>query len=204
MLPPPDDRTPLSNVTLGVRFIIEGGAQEHVMISLWRLAYTIVLPAMVLFGSFFITLWLTAPESTISTDNRSDAERLAAFPVSNDSDLATAARNAELRLSRNLDGNVDALSRTSQSDVMAAGWFADHEGDATPLEVLVFVGGPLVARTQTKGERPDVTQARHLGFGAEKNVSFSVTFNCRAGDQPVIAGTGRSHQYFRLQSGRCP
>ena len=62
----------------------------------------------------------------------------------------------------------------------------------------------MVATTQTKGERPDVTQALHLGFGSEKNVVFSVKFSCRPGDQLVIVGIAKAKQYIPLKSGPCP
>ena len=63
--------------------------------------------------------------------------------------------------------------------------------------------GAVAAKTQTKGERPDVTEAVHLGFGAEKNISFSVSFRCRPGEQPVIVGIGTARQYIPLTSGPC-
>jgi len=164
--------------------------------------------ASALFGSFFITLWLTAPDTSslqpIGGDNRSDAEKLAARHIAGDSDLANAAREIGLHLSARMSGNVDAINRTSARDVSVAGWVADKEGDATPISILVFAGGAVVATTQTKGERPDVTQALHLGLGSEKNVSFSVKFSCQPGDQPVIVGIATVKQYIPLTSGACP
>ena len=169
-----------------------------------RLAvYLVVLPAA-FFGSFFVTLWLTEPQPPPPPDNRSDAERLAATPISDGSDLAKAAQSAKLTVSRRLLGNVDAVRRIDERDVTASGWAADREGDATPLEVLVFVGGPLVAAIRTKGERPDVTTAVRLGFGAEKNVAFAVNFECRRGAQPVIVVLGKERQYLPMPSARCP
>jgi hypothetical protein len=70
--------------------------------------------------------------------------------------------------------------------------------------LLVFIGGPMIAAAETKGERPDVTNAIHLGLGAEKNVAFSLNFKCRPGDQPVIVGLGEKNQYIPLQSKECP
>lgn len=169
---------------------------------LLRRASIAVLLISVLFGSFFITLWLTAPST--QPDDRSDADRLAVFAISNESELTIAAEHAALRPSQSLNGHVDILTRNNQGDVTAVGWFADRQAGATPLDVLVFVGGPLVGRTLTKGERADVTQALNLQLGAQKNVSFNVTFKCRAGDQPVIVGIGSSQSYLLLQSGRCP
>jgi hypothetical protein len=166
-------------------------------------AYFVFLSA-VFFGSLFITLWLTEPEVPSTMDNRSDAERLAGYPISNSSDLAKSAQNANLILSRRLLGYVDAIRRIDEREVELAGWAADRQGDATPLEVLVFVAGRLAATTHTKGERPDVTAAMHLGFGAQSNVALNANFTCRAGDQPVVVVLGKEKQYVPLQSARCP
>jgi hypothetical protein len=166
-----------------------------------------VLLAAALCGSFFITLWLTEP-ATVSTasitDDRSDVERLAARRISNDVDLLTAAKDIGLYPSVRMRGNIDVLRRMSEGVVSMTGWAADTRGDATPLDILVFVGGAVAAKTQTKGERPDVTEAIHLGFGAEKNVSFSVSFSCRTGEQPVTVSMGTARQYIPLTSGPCP
>jgi hypothetical protein len=85
-----------------------------------------------------------------------------------------------------------------------SGWAADREGEPTPLEVLIFVAGQLVATTHTKGERPDVTAAFHLGFGAQTNVGLSANFTCRRADQPVVVVLGKEKQYIQLQSDPCP
>ena len=84
------------------------------------------------------------------------------------------------------------------------GWLADPEGNETPLHILVFIQGAMVATAQTNGERPDVTKAIGLGFGAEKNVAFSFKFNCGSGVQPIVAGVGAKGQYMQLQSKKCP
>ncbi len=168
-----------------------------------RLAVYLIASA-VLFGSFFTTLWLTEPQPPLASDNRSDAKRLAGYQISDSSDLEKSAQSAKLTPSRQLLGYVDAIRRIDEQNVTAIGWAADREGDSTPLEVLVFVAGPLVATAHTEGERPDVTAAVRLGFGAEKNVAFVLRFPCRRGDQPVVVVIGRERQYLPLQSGRCP
>ena len=170
---------------------------------LWRVIY-VAGGAVVLFGSFFITLWLTEPDVPKAVDNRSDTERLAAQHVSTYPELENAAANAELRFSRQLQGVVDGVNRVNEHEVNMVGWLADREGDATPLHVLVFILGAVVATAQTNGERPDVTRAIGLGFGTEKNVAFSFKFNCGSGVQPIVAGVGAKGQYIPLQSKKCP
>ena len=160
-----------------------------------RGATYLVFLSAVFFGSLFITLWLTEPEVPSPTDNRSDAERLAVYPISDSSDLAKSAQNANLILSRRLLGYVDAIRRINAREVGLSGWAADREGDSTPLEVLIFVAGRLVATTHTKGERPDVTAAMHLGFGARSNVALAANFTCRTGDLPVVVVLGKEKQY---------
>jgi len=171
---------------------------------LWSRLAIYLLASAVFFGSFFMTLWLTGPQSPLASDNRSYAERLAAYPIVDSADLEKSAQRAKLTPSRQLLGYVDAIRRIDDQNVMANGWAGDREGDATPLEVLVFVAGPLVATAHTQGERPDVTASHLLGPGAEKNVAFALSFPCRRGDEPVVAVVGRENQYSPMQSGRCP
>jgi hypothetical protein len=159
--------------------------------------YFVCLSA-VFFGSLFITLWLTEP------DNRSDAARLAGYPIADSSDLAKSAQNANLILSPRLSGYVDSIRRIDEREVELAGWAADRQGDSTPLEVLIFVAGRLVATTHTKGERADVTATIRLGVGARSNVGLTVNFTCRTGDQPIVVVIGKEKQYVPLQSARCP
>jgi hypothetical protein len=166
-------------------------------LTLRGLAYWIFLPA-VFFGSFFITLWLTEPQVP---DSRSGAQRLAAYRISNSADLTKSAYDANLIPSRQLSGYVDAIRRIDEQKVDLAGWASDREG--TALEVLIFVAGQLVATTHTEGERPDVTAALHLGFGAQTNVALSANFPCRRGDQPTVVLL-KENQYVQLQSNPCP
>jgi hypothetical protein len=166
-----------------------------------RAAYIAFLSA-VLFGSFFSTLWLTEPRLSNAPANRAPAERLAAYPISDGSDLAKSAHEAGLVTSQRLDGHVDVIRRTDEQKVDLLGWAADDRG--TALELLIFVSGRLVATTHTAGDRPDVTAALRLGFGANKNLAFSANFTCRKGDQPVVVVLGKARDYIDLQSARCP
>jgi hypothetical protein len=168
---------------------------------LWfRRVIQIGLSAAALFGSFLITLWLTAPDTP---SLNSAAEKLAAHHISNDFDSLKAAGEIALPRSQRMIGYIDTINRTSESEVSITGWVADTEGDGTPTKILVFVGGDMVATTETKGERPDLTQALHSGLGSEKNVLFSVKFSCQSGDRFVIVGMS-AKEYFPLGPGQCP
>ena len=150
-------------------------------------------------GSFLLAaLMLTG----CSEDDPS--KRLAAQRILNYSDLPKAAENVGLRLSEQMAGNVDVLNRINEREVNMSGWLADRQGNPTPLNLFVFIGGSMVAATQTKGERDDVTKIVPMKSGAEKNVVFSLNFNCRSGDQPVIVGVGQRNQYLPLPAKQCP
>ena len=177
------------------------------MLSNRRIFWTL-LYAVVLLGSFFITLWLTAPETVPISPNAFDPQsvafQLARYRLTSISDLNRTARGLGLRFSPELKGNVDEMTRVNERDIKMSGWLADPRGASTPLEVMVFLGGTAVGFAQTTGERPDVTAALHLAFGAEKNVAFSVAFPCRGSDQPLIVGIGTEKQYVSLQTSPCP
>jgi hypothetical protein len=166
-----------------------------------RAAYTVFLLS-VLFGSFFITVWLTEPQVPNTPDNRSHAQRLAAYPISNGSELAKSAYEADLIPSQRLDGRVNVIRRLDEQKVDLAGWAAD--GNGTALEALVFVAGHLVATTHTAGERPDITAALRLGLGARTNVALYANFTCRKGEQPVVVILGNGKEYLHLRSAPCP
>jgi hypothetical protein len=159
--------------------------------------------ALVLLGSFFLTLWLTDISLLKSKATRSATEQLADRKVSDYSELSSAASDIGLMASRRLQGAFDGATRSSERDVRYWGWLADPNGDDTPLNILVFVAGRVVATVQTKGERPDVTRLLGLAFGAEKNVAFEVKFSCRTNERPVFVGLGTDKQYFPLPASPC-
>jgi len=161
--------------------------------------------ALIVMGSFFATLWLTEPtpkegaSESRAASTGSEIEKLAGMHVSNLEELTKSAADAGLLPARSLTGSVDALKRADEQQVTAAGWLADPQGDGDPLTLIIFVGGKAVARGKTSSERPDVTEALGLAFGAEKNVMFGLTFRCRAGEQPIIVGVGPKRQYRPLE-----
>ena len=77
-------------------------------------AYVVFL-LTVFFASFFVTLGLTEPEIPSAPDNRSDAERLAAYPISGLSDLTKSARDAKLIPSQRLSGHIEVIRRIDDS-----------------------------------------------------------------------------------------
>jgi hypothetical protein len=127
------------------------------------------------------------------------AERLAGQRVSNLSELARVVQNTGLRFSPRMKGYVDEVKRINERKVTILGWLADPEGDATPLNVLLYASGVVAGATQTEGDRPDVTQAQSLSFSAEKHVSFSINSNCKPDDQLAVVGITATQQYTILE-----
>jgi hypothetical protein len=139
-----------------------------------------------------------------SSTGRPPNEAMASYKISNRTELIEAAAALGLHASSRMKGNIDAINRINDREVTIAGWVADLEGDDTPLNVLVFVNGAMVGAARTQGERPDVTTAHDLAFGAEKNVALQAMFACRSGDQPIVVGVGVDEDYLLLTSPRCP
>ena len=159
-----------------------------------RLVACILGGVTVLIASFFGTLWLTEPEAA--------PQRLEDQRISSYSDLPTASHNAGLRYSEQMRWSVDEFSRVNEREVKVGGWVVDPRGDSTPSKMFVFLNGSLVASGQTSGERPDLMRALNLRH--DQNLAFSLAFNCRPGDKPVVLGVGGRKQYVLLQTKTCP
>jgi hypothetical protein len=155
-------------------------------------------------GSFFLTLLFLDTGAPPPALQQPASDRLGTQRLASLAELPSIASQIGLKLATNMHGNIDTLSRIDQRDVMMAGWIADTEGDATPNELLIFVGGSLAARTKTRGERPDVQQRLNLYFGSEKNLTFQVNFACHSGEQPVAVALGQGGRYFGLPAPACP
>jgi hypothetical protein len=157
-------------------------------------------------ASFFATMWMTdrGPRAPEPSTARATSEKLAPRRIATYADLRRIADDIGLTRSRRMAGNIDQISRINDREVKIAGWLADPEGDATPLNVLVFLSGEMKAIGRTDGERSDVTWALGLAFGAEKNVGFQMSFSCRMGDEPVVVGVGPGGQYLPLTASKCP
>jgi hypothetical protein len=173
-------------------------------IDLGQLRFIAALVAAAI-GGFVVTLWVTQPRTpTAPADVRADDEKLGSYKILNSGDLIEAAVGIGLASSFQLRANIDTMTRINEREVSISGWLADLEGDATPLAVLVFVGGKVASTVKTQGERTEITRALGLAFGAEKNVAFQAKFACRSGEEPIVAGVGADKKYVRIPSPRCP
>jgi len=160
------------------------------------------LLTVALVGSFLATLWLTTPK--VPEPAGAAVERLLASKIASYPELNHAASAAGFHTAESMRGNIDSLRRANEREVVIDGWLADIEGDATPINLFVFVDGTLAGKGQTKGERADLTRAFGLAFGAEKNVVFALSFPCAVGAQPVVAGVGSTRHYVPMPVSKCP
>ena len=121
-----------------------------------RAAYTAFLSA-VPFGSFFVTLWLTEPQ--MPSANNSHPERLAAYPIPNGSDLAKSTYEADLILSQQLSGHVDAIPRIDEQKADLAGSSADRQASALEVRRGRFrrAPAPVLAEIQVSGSADAIT-----------------------------------------------
>lgn len=152
--------------------------------------------------SFSLTLWMLdgapAPPAKVAP------EAIVSQRISSHGELRRLAPSLGLSFAPQIRGNVDVLQRVNDREVLAEGWLADTEGYGEPLKLYVFASGAMVARAETRGERPDVSKALGLFMGAEKNTKFQVNLECRAGDQLVIFALATRSQYLPLPSATCP
>lgn len=176
--------------------------QAHAMLSFTRAQ--IVLLATLLFGSFGLTLWLTAPGRPLSASRAlTPAERLATYPITTEYALHQDAQALGLRTSPSLIGFVDSVERLDRYTVSVKGWLADQTGDGTPLYILAFAGGEFAASARTHGQRPDVTKARGLTAKAAQNIAYAMTFRCELGSLPILVGLS-ADRYIYLMAKPCP
>jgi len=174
----------------------------HALLSFTR-AEVLLLSTM-LFGSFGLTLWLTAPGRPLSASHAlTSVERLATYPIATEYALHQDAQALGLHISPSLTGFIDSLDRLDRYTVSTKGWLADRAGDGAPLYILAFAGGKFVASARTHGERPDVTKALSLSGKAAQNVAYAMTFRCEVGSLPILVGLS-ADQYTQLKVKPCP
>jgi hypothetical protein len=179
------------------------------MLSMRQLAYAAALLAALVVSFFLTLLWMGPPGGRMRTPENPTAtlpdwQRLASRSVSSDRELGQAARDLGLESSTSMRGHIERVTRITDREVTMAGWLADSTDDPLPLKILVFVGGSMVVMAEPKEERPDVSQALGWAYGAQKKIGFQVKFNCRAGEQAVVAGLGAQREYVSLKSHPCP
>jgi hypothetical protein len=177
-----------------------------------------ILGACALVGSFLFTLWLTAP-ATLPDSQRPrlslSTEIFATYLVPDEGILSAAAKAAGLQPSDRLKGYIEEATRLNSAYVKIRGWAADELGEDDPIAILVFAGcpdGPPPCRTrgknvfvtQTKGPRPDVTDALKLSKAAAANTAFEGRLSCNPGQPLLVVAVTQTDLYGALGSLVCP
>jgi len=168
----------------------------------WLLYIGVVLAA------FAIVYSLTEPDSSSQpTVEFKDIKTLTAAlndrRAGSRAALQSAAEQSGLRVTPYIKGFVEEVRRT-EGDVQLSGWLVDSEGDGRPIHLFIFTGGKLVAQSQTKGERDDITKSLNLSFEERANVKFSVRVKCASGDIPQILAVTYDGFYSIRSAERCP
>jgi len=169
--------------------------------------FTIVAAAASLAAGFFITLWLTEPDTTDPVNaaaNLDPIERLTRSQVYDNASLVSAARAAKLVPVDTVRGHIDEISRLPDGQVRMAGWAANPFGDGTPLTVIAFAGGRGTLLGTTDGPREDVTKALGLSAAAAKNVKIAGLVQCERREAIVVVAIDKDGAYASIKFDNCP
>lgn len=164
---------------------------------------TILVLSASLFGSFFITLWLTAPPDVPPVYR---PETLKTIAGTSNGDLIEKLSASGFNLDSGITGQVELFARLPDKSVRIAGWAVDPWfGDGSPLTISVYIEGQLRLTVSTAGSRDDVTRQLNLAGNVARNVAFSGTLSCETLAQPlVIAVSAADGRYAQLESSKCP
>ena len=168
--------------------------------------FTMVAAAASLVGSFFITLWLTEPDTTNPANagaKLDPIERLRRSQVYNDASLASAARAANLVPLEDVRGNIDEIGRLPDRQVRIAGWAVNLSGDGTPLTLIAFTGGRGTLLGKTDGPREDVTKALGLSARTARHVQIAGLVQCERGEVIVVVAIDKDSVYAPIKFDRC-
>ncbi len=158
--------------------------------------FTMVAAAVSLAAGFFITLWLTEPDTidpVNATANLDPIERLTRSQVYDNASLASAARAAKLVPVDTVRGHIDETSRLPDGQVRMAGWAANLLGDGTPLTVIAFAAGRGTVLGRTDGPRDDVTTDQRLSAAAARHVKIAGLVQCGRREAIVVSGSRERH-----------
>jgi hypothetical protein len=94
------------------------------------------------------------------------------WPIFQQSDYEIAQKEADVRKSELIAGNVDNVERDAEGRLVFSGWAVDLEHPG-PLTISVLLGPTFERVATTNGPRDDVTKALRLPEEQAKNVAFS-------------------------------
>ena len=158
-----------------------------------------------LFGSFFLTLWLTAAPSVQPEAPIFRPEVLATLKSTSNADVLKQLSAAGFRENAEIIGHLDEFSNQPNRSVRIAGWAVDQSGSGSGVSVFVYVDGEPRLTIKTADAREDVAKALKLPEKLTRKIGFSGTFICETTAQTlVLAINVTSGQYLELDQRRCP
>jgi hypothetical protein len=167
---------------------------------LLRPRLTLTAGALIFLLSFVVALRLTkpamAPTPAMAT--------LAAATVSDFKTLMSAVKAAGLKGTPDVKGGLDEIKRLDGDQVAVKGWAAQTINGGAPLTVLVFADGRNKLTMETRGARPDMTDALGLSGEAAENVAFAGTLACSRGQKLIVVAVTQSDVYGYFGSPPCP
>ena len=169
---------------------------------MWRIWKPVLLLSGSLFGSFFMTLWLTEPPDLPLAVRATTLETLTG---SNNNDLLAKLTAAGFHSDEAILGKIDQFSKEPDDSLRIGGWALDRSGDGSPLIVSLYVNGRPRLSVKTKGRHAEVTKNFNLPDKLINNVGFSGTFSCPpAADGMILVISPSDARYARLNPLRCP
>jgi hypothetical protein len=165
------------------------------------------LLAASLFGSFFITLWLTVPAPNLPPPGGSvfRPDALQDISATSNADLLKNLLGSGFRENSDIIGRIDQFKKQPDRSVRIDGWAVDQYGAGKPLTVSVFVDGETRLTVTTAGPREDVAKGLNLAENTTRNIGFSGTFICETtAHAMVLAINAADGRYGQLDQRRCP
>jgi hypothetical protein len=157
------------------------------------------------FGSFFITLWLTAPSDLQPPAPTFRPEVLTTLKSTSNADLLKKLSASGFRENSDITGHIDEFSNQPNRSVRIAGWAVDQSGNGTGLSVFVYVDGEPRLTVKTTGSREDVAESFKLPQNVARNIGFSGTFACETTARAmVLAINVTDGRYVLLDQRQCP
>jgi hypothetical protein len=165
----------------------------------------ILLLSASLFGSFFITLRLTAPPDLPPTTPVFRPEALKTIVGNSNADLIMKLSASGFRADSGIMGHVDQVVPQPNRTVRIIGWAVDQFGDGRPLTISFYVDGEPRLTVNTAGPRDDVAKAFKLPQNITRDSGFSGTFTCEATAQAMILAINSADgRYKQLIQALCP
>ena len=157
------------------------------------------------FGSFFMTLWLTAAPDVQPPAPTFRPEVLTTLKSTSNAELLKKLSAFGFRENSDITGHIDEFANQPNRSVRIAGWAVDPSGGGNGLSVFVYVDGEPRLTVKTTDSREDVAKAFKLPENVARNIGFSGTFTCETTARAmVLAINVTDGRYMQLDQRQCP